>query len=214
MKKVQKSFALSLAVGILFLCLFGCAEKGAQFGTDEQGRTMNEKTGDVYLIAPDCFAPIAIEEAVYGSSSSNVYHAVTGADPAKWLYGEQGMLFYATDVTLPTLEQMAIDRVSVLDSAGVAVGALSDTAEVLAAVLCYTEGTNETYLGVIQPLRLYTLRFEDSSLGICYVVNYLEYQGETEEERVAYLYCRSERRFVAVSDSLQGAVEAVIGVDS
>ena len=54
MKKTQKCFALILSVGILFLCLLGCSQKVDQFGADEQGRTMNEKTGDVYLIAPDC----------------------------------------------------------------------------------------------------------------------------------------------------------------
>lgn len=214
MKKRNKLLAAVLSLVILLLCFCGCAEKENPFGTDEQGRTMNEKTGIVYLIAPDCYAPISVEDTVYGSSASNVYHPITGADPTAWLYGEMGMLLYAEDVTLPTLGQMSVSRISVMDSAGGEMGAITERGEISEAVTCYTQGENEPYMGFIQPLALYTLRFEDSSLGICYVVNYLEYQGKTEEERVAYLYCRSERRFVAASDTLLQAVNAVIGAES
>ena len=211
MLTMKKLFALALACVVLLLCICSCGEKGARFGTDAQGRTMNEKTGEVYLIAPDCYAPIGVEETIYGSSSSNVYHPIIGADPANWLYGEMGMLLYAEDVTLPTLDKMSVNRIFILDSAGGVMGEITDAPSITEAVSCYTQGTNEPYSGLISPLALYTLRFEDASLGICYVVNYLEYQGKTETERVAYLYCRSERRFVSVNDTLQAAVETVIG---
>ena len=214
MNHMKKVLAIALAALTVTGLLSSCSKKGDQFGTDEQGRTMNEKTGIVYLIAPDCYAPISVEDTVYGSSASNVYHPITGADPTAWLYGEMGMLLYAEDVTLPTLGQMSVSRISVMDSAGGEMGAITEHGEISEAVTCYTQGENEPYMGFIQPLALYTLRFEDSSLGICYVVNYLEYQGKTEEERVAYLYCRSERRFVAASDTLLQAVSAVIGAES
>ncbi|MBQ9086344.1 MAG: hypothetical protein IJY47_04065 [Clostridia bacterium] len=216
MKQIQakhRFLALSLVAVLLLSFLISCSKKGDRFGTDEQGRTMNEKTGVVYQIAPDCYAPIQVEEDVYGSSASNVYHAIVGADPTDWLYGELGMLLYAEDVVLPSLNQMKIDRIGVYDSSDSRLGELTDTAVIENAVSGYLEGENHPYSGLISPLAHYTLRFEDSSLGICYVVNYLEYAGESEEERVFYLYCRSAQRFVPVSDSLRNAVESVIGAE-
>ena len=214
MKKRNKLLAAVLSLVILLLCFCGCAEKENPFGTDEQGRTMNEKTGIVYLIAPDCYAPISVEDTVYGSSSSNVYHPITGADPTSWLYGEMGMLLYAEGVTLPALDKMNVSRLVVLDSAGGGLGEITDGAKIGEAISCYTQGKNEPYSGLLPPKALYTLRFEDPSLGICYVVNYLEYEGRTEGEKVPYLYCRSEKRFVAVSDGLRAVVESVIGAES
>ena len=214
MKTMKKLVAFALVFVTLLLCFCSCSKKGARFGADELGRTMNEKTGEVYLIAPDCYAPMGVEEEIYGSSDSNVYHPIMGADPTKWLYGEMGMLLYAEGVSLPTLDQMAVSRILVLDSEGGAIGEITDPSSISEAVSCYTKGTNDPYSGLISPLGLYTLRFEDASLGICYMVNYLEYQGKTETERVAYLYCRAERRFVPVNDALKAAVEAVIGAVS
>ena len=214
MNHMKKVLAIALAALTVTGLLSSCSKKGDQFGTDEQGRTMNEKTGIVYLIAPDCYAPISVEDTVYGSSSSNVYHPITGADPTSWLYGEMGMLLYAEGVTLPALDKMNVSRLVVLDSAGGGVGEITDGAKIGEAISCYTQGKNEPYSGLLPPKALYTLRFEDPSLGICYVVNYLEYEGRTEGEKVPYLYCRSEKRFVAVSDGLRAVVESVIGAES
>lgn len=214
MNHMKKVLAIALAALTVTGLLSSCSKKGDQFGTDEQGRTMNEKTGIVYLIAPDCYAPISVEDTVYGSSSSNVYHPITGADPTSWLYGEMGMLLYAEGVTLPALDKMNVSRLVVLDSAGGGVGEITDGAKIGEAISCYTQGKNEPYSGLLPPKALYTLRFEDPSLGICYIVNYLEYEGRTEGEKVPYLYCRSEKRFVAVSDGLRAVVESVIGAES
>ena len=214
MNHMKKVLAIALAALTVTGLLSSCSKKGDQFGTDEQGRTMNEKTGIVYLIAPDCYAPISVEDTVYGSSSSNVYHPITGADPTSWLYGEMGMLLYAEGVTLPALDKMNVSRLVVLDSAGGGLGEITDGAKIGEAISCYTQGKNEPYSGLLPPKALYTLRFEDPSLGICYVVNYLEYEGRTEGEKVPYLYCRSEKRFVAVSDGLRAVVESVIGAES
>ena len=214
MNHMKKVLAIALAALTVTGLLSSCSKKGDQFGTDEQGRTMNEKTGIVYLIAPDCYAPISVEDTVYGSSSSNVYHPITGADPTSWLYGEMGMLLYAEGVTLPALDKMNVSRLVVLDSAGGGLGEITDGAKIGEAITCYTQGENEPYSGLLPPKALYTLRFEDPSLGICYVVNYLEYEGRAEGEKVPYLYCRSEKRFVAVSDGLRAVVESVIGAES
>lgn len=214
MNHMKKVLAIALAALTVTGLLSSCSKKGDQFGTDEQGRTMNEKTGIVYLIAPDCYAPISVEDTVYGSSSSNVYHPITGADPTSWLYGEMGMLLYAEGVTLPALDKMNVSRLVVLDSAGGGLGEITDGSKIGEAITCYTQGKNEPYSGLLPPKALYTLRFEDPSLGICYVVNYLEYEGRTEGEKVPYLYCRSEKRFVAVSDGLRAVVESVIGAES
>lgn len=205
-----------LSLGLAVLCLLSfsaCGKKGDPFGADDQGRTVNEKTGVVYLVAPDCYAPIAVDEAVYGTSGTNVYHSLPGVDPAKWLYGELGMLLYAEGVTLPSLEQMTIGRISLRTSAGVEIGELRDETLIRTAVSGYVEGEDELYLGWITPLETYILRFEDPSLGICYEVNYLIYQGKTEQERVAYLYCRAEKRFVAVGEELRSAVTAIVGTE-
>lgn len=213
MQKKKSLIALGLTAALLLTLFASCGKKGYSFGTDEKGRTMNEKTGVVYLIAPDCYGPLAVEEEVFGTSGSNVYYALQGVDPAKWLYGKLGMLFYAEDVTLPTLEQMNISRIALLSSDGSPVGEIKDEAVIREAVQGYAQGENEPYSGWIVPLTKHILRFEDASLGIYYEVNYLEYQGKSEGERVAYLYCRGEKRFVAVGDSLRTAVTAIIGAE-
>ncbi len=220
-KKIKriKKIGICAVAALLCICsvlLSSCA-KGYRFGADEQGRTVNKKTGTAYNVAPACYQPIAVTEELYGSGDENTYYALAGVDPAQWLYGELGVLLYADGVTLPTLEQMNIGEIEMKENDITLSDRIMDASVIGEIISQYTSGENLTYLGGQAAVNI-VLRLLDRERGICYEINYLVYEPEDETEngvggeqgvtKNAFFYCRSEKRFVAVSESLRAYMES------
>lgn len=175
--------ALCLLIGTL-QCVFLCScSGGVPTLTPKDGAYYNKKAEISYADVPTCFEPIAEpntskEYAVIKTNDfSCKLYTVPGADPAQWLTTEEGILFRATTVPLPTLSSFETNEISLCETnqKTVALATLSNAEEVRALVACLTEGEHLEYSdsGLTSHWRV---RFTSAKYsGICYTASLLYY---------------------------------------
>ena len=171
-----KILAAILAVLTLLLCSCG---KKYDFSSDENGDLVNEKNGVTYKIAPFCFEAIEVSEEIFAEQGEVQFYAIVGADTSKWLCDSFGSVYYASDIQLPTLQDLGVDYVDVTED-DIVVNTVSDAALISELKLICANGKDAKYPGKegLAPVVNLRLRFSDRDIGICYVAAYLEYAND------------------------------------
>ena len=219
MKARQKRYiaAFLALITVLSLCLSSCG-KGNKFSMNDEGRYVDKKTNIAYIDAPFCYEPTEISDRVYGTLDKVTLYEIEGADPKKWLCEQSGTVFYADGVKLPTLEEMDISYALVMLE-DVALANISDRGEIEGLIDAYMNGISLTkpYLSDDAYKINWRIRFYDESIGICYVLAYIEVNEDVifnvDGTEVNYgrkfFYNRfDEARFVPAGDLLDEYVEA------
>ncbi len=199
----MKKYIFSALCVVLCVLTVGCSSDSFEIS---DGRFVNKKTDIAYTDAPACYEPIEMSTKKYGEIDSVILYEIVGADPEKWLCESTGTVFYAEGVQLPALSEMNISKSELLLDTSNGKELSADTSG--AVIDAYTEGEN-----ISRPMPLseeivhtVSLRFSDSSLGICYLLSYMELSedytvGESNYGRY-FVFNRFENRCVAVSDLL------------
>ena len=169
-------FAAALAAIAILLCSCG---KKYDFSSDENGDLINDKNGVTYKIAPFCFEAIEVSDELFAEQGDVRFFAIVGADTSKWLCDSFGNVYYASDIELPTLQQMGVDYIDVTED-DVVVNKVSDSALIDELKLICAGGTVVEYPGKMgyTPVVNIRLRFSDRDNGICYVAAYFEYEND------------------------------------
>lgn len=215
MKKVKKLTALLAVMFAVALAFTACSNEN-KFKVNDDGQYVDKKTDIAYIDAPACYEPIAMGEELYGKMESAQIYEIVGADPEKWLCESMGTVFYAADVKLPTLDGMDISYVSV-NKNDVEVVKLSDEDTVSAIVSTYANGEairKPSYTESMLDISWH-LKFADESIGIYYVLNYIELTEDyivTDDSGVQinygrkFIFNRFENKCVAAGDALASCV--------
>ncbi len=199
----MKKYIISAFCILLCVMLVGCSSNTFEL-TD--GKFVDKKTDIAYTDAPACYEPIEIGTKKYGELDSLVLYEIVGADPAKWLCESTGTVFYADGVHLPTLSEMNISKSELLiDSANT----IELSADISSAVIrAYSDGESiERPMPSGEELvHSVMLKFSDNSIGICYLLSYMELKedyavGDTNYGKY-FVFNRFEGRCVAVSNLL------------
>lgn len=220
-----KRLSVLLVAALLTVSFTACSSVGTLVPGDSEGKYVNEKTGKVYLIAPDCYTVTSYrsDEAVALNDGVSFY-AVDGTENDSWLYSPDfGILLYAEGETLPTLSELAPTMMDVrLEDDGIMKTAFEvGSADKISAVLgAYESGNELRYMG---ERANYTFYLEFTSEGYPWLVynlvfmqfaeEYLTYgKDENGEDTVIengknFLYNRTEDRFVAIGDELQEYID-------
>ncbi len=199
----MKKYIISAACVLLCLMLVGCSSNTFKVS---DGKFVDKKTDIAYKDAPACYEPIEIGTKKHGELDSLVLYEIVGADPARWLCESTGTVFYADGVHLPALSEMNISKSELLINT-------TDTKELSAdissaVIKAYTDGES-----IARPMpsaeelaHSVMLKFYDSSIGICYLLSYMELKedytvGDTNYGRY-FVFNRFEGRCVAVPNLL------------
>lgn len=175
-----------LLTGALLLC--GCS-KGNKFEMSD-GKYVDKNSGITYNAAPACYEPIAVGEELYGTLKKAELYKIEGADPEKWLCEVNGTVFYADDVTLPTLGKMNISYAEVVLEDTVLV-TITDSEVIASIVAAYEEGNavSRPYVASAEDYEInWRIRMADETLGIYYILSYVEInedhivEGDSGEE--------------------------------
>lgn len=215
-KNIRQVLAAFAATAMLAsVCLTSCSDKKNDFSFDS-GIYTDVRSDAKYYSAPGCYEPIATDPEVYGVINETKFHKIVGLDPEKWLCEPLGNVFYATDVTLPTLDKMDIARTEIVLEDEVLYTVTPDEAQAL--IDAYAQGERLTRpVWTAESFDVnWRVRFVDETLGLYYVVAYLEFKEDYIEKRddgteinhgKRFLYNRFEGVFVAVDGVLEEYVE-------
>ena len=204
MKKcVVRVLALVFTCVMLVGSLSACRLHKVQFDKDLNLYT-DGRTGIRYTDAPGCYEPVAIGKEYakwsYNRKSGVIFYEIGNMDPAKWLCEEGKTVFYAEGVTLPTLTEMAPEKVHlcVEEAITAVLVTVTDQADINALIDAWLGGEEITYSGLEPTLNL-RIKFESPSYpGLYYSLIYLEYSDGSK-----VLYDRSSARCVMVGDVLK-----------
>lgn len=203
MKKAIRILTAALAGVVLTVSLGACSRLHKVAFDKEAGGYVDSRTGIVYLDAPGCYEPVAIGEEyarlTYDGQGGVVFHEVGGLDPAKWLCEQGKTVFYAKGETLPTLREMAPEKVHLCieEVNTMVLTTVTDAADIAALVDAWENGNEVTYSGAEPTVNL-RVKFESSAYpSLYYSLIYLEY-GDGQK----VLYDRYDARCVEVGDVL------------
>lgn len=166
----------------------------------------DKKNGVKYTDAPSCYEPTALgkEYAKWKSAGEDViFYEVEGMDPHMWLTEEGKTVFYAEDVTLPTLAQMAPHSIYVCveQELSVAVAEITLAADITAVVTAWETGEAVAYPGT-SPDSTFRIKFLSNQYpGIYYSLIYVSYSDGT-----SYLYSRDSGKCVAAGDIIDAYI--------
>ena len=213
---IKKFTAVSALIFAVTLMLTACSNTN-KFRLNDDGQYVDKKNNIAYIDAPACYEPIAMGEELYGEIGSAQIYEIVGADPERWLCESTGSVFYASDVTLPALDEMDISYVGVTME-DVELVRLTDDAVVSALICAYSDGAEirkPTYTDSMLDVS-WRLKFADEGLGIYYVLNYIEL---TEDYTVTnddgtqtnygrkFIFNRFEDKCVVAGDALAAYVD-------
>lgn len=221
----MKSYSLPrkivVAVCLLLLAtlLLSCAKTNKFIMNGSSFR--DKKTDVTYLDAPPSIEAITVSDREYGKSGDILFYEIEGLDPTKFVCEQSGTVFYAEDLSIPTLADMTLSFVqirieettprtlSTMDSR-------EDAEEIRAA---YLQGEAISY-PAHTPVRNLRVRLCDESLGLCYSLVYVEYEkdyitsaedGSEINHGRCFLYNRFESRFVKAPELLIAQVAQIYG---
>ncbi len=218
MRKNRYIITVVSLICVMATLLASCAS-GNKFTVSKDGKYVDKKTDIAYLAADGCYEPIGMTDKLYGRLDKVELYEIEGADPKKWLCEQSGTVFYAESERLPTLEEMNVSYALVVME-DVTLANISDRGTI--------EGLADAYMNGISLSKPYwsddayeinwRLRFFDETIGICYVLTYIEVKEElilkdSEGNEINYgkkfFYNRfDEGRLVPAGDILASYVEA------
>lgn len=209
LKRILSFSCLMLAMTLLASCGVTIHE-----GIGE-GDAMDKSNDTVWYHASTCYEAVALEKKqgklVVGNHDLELYK-LPDMDPDKWLATEDENVLYAEGVKLPTLSEMAPEKMIIyLDSATEQQLKTLEDADVLASMIeAYT--TNEsTIYPAKTPFATYRIRFASEAYpGLYYVLTYVEYGSDYVVNDVNYgkyfFYDRFDQKFVPVGDEIHKAL--------
>ncbi len=185
--KILKSiriFALLLALAALFsACSAGAAE--LKF---ENGVLRDEKGEKTYLAAPGNYKAVAIRSnkqiaIIKPSKGSDIpLYAVDGMDPNSWLAREDYVLYYSSDITLPTLREMNTKYITIsrVSESAIEEKRLEKKVEIDDLVDIYERGTtiSRDKISDTPATRFELLFFSEVYPGIAYSLEYWKFDAE------------------------------------
>lgn len=206
---VTKAFLLALALLLLSLSLASCKvtlQSGEDGLYDKQNKITYSHASTVYE------ATALVKE--YGklnvtSQESYTLYTLPDTDPLTYLATEDLNILYASDVTMPTLVQMAPSILHICNE-NLEIRRMEEIKTIVDIVNAFTEGDSIPYPGTT-PLRSYKARFESPQYpGFFYTLTYIEYASDLEIDGVSYgkyfLYNAFDQVFVPVGDEIHKAL--------
>ncbi len=201
-KHVSRAMALALACVMLVGSLTACRLHKVAYDTEDHVYA-DARTGIRYIDAPGCYEPVAIGDEyakmTYNGKTAVVFHEVGGMDPAKWLCEEGKTVFYAEGETLPTLTEMAPEKVHLCieEVSTMVISTITDAKDISALIDVWLNGEEVAYTGLEPDINL-RVKFESQSYpGLYYSLIYLENSDGTK-----VLYDRYASRCVDAGDVL------------
>lgn len=171
-------------------------------------RYIDRSTGIYYLAAPLNYEPVSYTRSPYGKLSGNYVYPITGKSTSEWLAEDYyGILYvyYAEELTLPTLDEFYPDRIQVCSDNSSAVVRLADIKDeddvdsVIRCILNAPEASEPTSSEAVYTLRVSSSRYSWIYYNITYIVS----------ESGRYYYDRGTGRCVEadgiVAEYLEGA---------
>ena len=166
----------ALLVTLALLCLAACSSKPTALEIDaKNGSYTNKKTGVVYVHAEKYYEAASVlserEVARIKEMDDLILYEIEGADPAQMIASAELELFYAQGMTLPTLAEMAPNKIYVgqvgsgttLDTV---VATVTDTATIDSLISLYNTAIpfpEKEMLNDQQTRTRYNLRFASSA---------------------------------------------------
>ena len=201
-KNLIRTAALLMSVLMLTASLSSCRLHKVSFDA-QNNRYIDTRTSISYTDAPGCYEPVAIGKEYakisYGRKATVTLHEVGNMDPAQWLCEEGKSVFYAEGVILPTLNEMAPEKVHLCieEAITMVLTTVTDAADIAALIDAWQNGEEVTYTG-LEPTVNLRVKFESEKYpGIYYSLIYLEYSDGSK-----VLYDRYAARCVNVGDVL------------
>ena len=141
---------------------------------------------------------------------SYALYTIPGADPTEMLATEDFNIIYSSDMTLPTLKEMAPTVLRICSDA-IELKRIEDKALVEKVAKAYADGTSLEYPGTT-PQKSYKARFESvDHPGFYYTLTYLEYSSDLVVDGQNYgrffLYNSFDKVFVAIGSDIHDAMD-------
>jgi hypothetical protein len=146
----KRKSTLRIAAFLLLLCALLASCKGGSytlFYKDE--KYVNEKKGKTFYAAPYSYRVLEIKDLGkvnatidMGKKKTDLF-ALKSMDPAHWLSDEDFNLYYSSEVTLPKLQDMQVNRISLVQKGAYnqVMASITNTAMILDSVEFCTTGT-------------------------------------------------------------------------
>lgn len=223
----RKNLLARAVAGVLLACVltsFSACGKTPVLTPTGDGGYENNKSDMQYYMADDCYEPASyIKDKVVAQNDGVDFFAVEGVDGESWLYSPDfGLMLYAKDQKLPTLEEMHCDAVHICleDETTIEIYKEENINLVNAIVEAYLNGTE-----LIYPMKkaAYSFRVKFASseypwlrYGVIFLQYAEDYIVETKNENGEivevnygknFLYNRSEGYFVAIGDEMQKYID-------
>ena len=223
----RKNLLARAVAGVLLTCVltsFSACGKTPVLTPTGDGGYENNKSDMQYYMADDCYEPASyIKDKVVAQNDGVGFFAVEGVDGESWLYSPDfGLMLYAKDQKLPTLEEMHCDAVHICleDETTIEIYKEENINLVNAIVEAYLNGTE-----LIYPMKkaAYSFRVKFASseypwlrYGVIFLQYAEDYIVETKNENGEivevnygknFLYNRSEGYFVAIGDEMQKYID-------
>ncbi len=206
MVNMKKAVCILLAT-VSVVALAGCSGSLVNL-TYQDGKMINKRLQLAYTPAPTCYEPVSVGAAYgyYGDMDMTLYEIV-GTDPKQWLTQEYAggatTIFYADGITLPTLAEMAPEKIHVCQSENITYGiATVDNPDVVTKLTDLFVNGEAVDWPMVDALEDYELKFVSSAYPhFYYNLTYYEYADGI------YLYDRNSKRCVEIGDMLEEWVE-------
>ncbi|NLK38962.1 MAG: hypothetical protein GX303_01765 [Clostridiales bacterium] len=169
----------------------------------EDGVLIDNKNNVSYTYASISFEPVSIGEKYAEYKKANlVLYTIPGLSPTEWLtedYDGIGLVFYSTDITLPTLAEFEPVKVLVSVTADVSIPLAEITdAEVISAIVDRLQNGEKAIMPATHEYS-YTLKFVSEKYpSIYYTVRYLD----CGDNRL-YLFDQGEKKSVYADGLLE-----------
>ncbi len=143
------------------------------------------------------------------SKESYTLYTLPDTDPLSYLATEDLNILYASNVTMPTLTQMAPSVLHICNES-IEIKRMEEVKTIVDIVNAFTNGESLPYPGTT-PFRNYKARFESPQYpGFFYTLTYIEYASDLEIDGVSYgkyfLYNAFDQVFVPVGDEIHKAL--------
>ena len=211
---LKKTLLVGLASLLCAASMISCSKGDVHLKPNDKYGLYNAKTKISYShAAPVYEATSLLKECgklTVTDSESYVLYTIPGEKPEEMMATEDFNIVYASDLDMPTLEEMA-PTVLRLCNDSMELKRMEDAAVVARVVKTYVEGTSIDYPGTA-PQRSYKARFESLDYpGFYYTLTYVEYSEDLVVDDVNYgryfLYNAFDRRFVAAGEEIRAELD-------
>lgn len=175
----------------------------------EGDRYIDRSTGIYYLAAPINYEPVSYTRKPYGKLTGNYVYPITGKSTSEWLAEDYYGIFsvyYAENITLPSLNEFHPDRIQVCSDNSSAVVRLADIKDeddvdsIIRCILNAPEAPQPTSSEAVYTLRISSSRYSWIYYNVTYIVS----------DSGRYYYDRGTGRCVEadgiVAEYLEGAM--------